>query len=62
MKKFSIKNRKLVSAISIVLVILLTLGVATALIFLKPKDYKTIDSSQFVIVKPSQAIKSLVQT
>lgn len=51
MKKVSLKNRKLVSLISIVLVTLLTVGIATALIFLKPKDYVTIESGQFVVGK-----------
>lgn len=51
LKKINIKNRKLVSVISIILAILLTVGIASALILLKPKDYVEVDSSKFVVGK-----------
>lgn len=51
LKKINIKNRKLVRVISIILAILLTVGIASALILLKPKNYVEVDSSKFVVGK-----------
>lgn len=51
LKKINIKNRKVLGIISIILAILLTVGIASALILLKPKNYVEVDSSKFVVGK-----------
>lgn len=51
LKKINIKNRKVLGVISIILAILLTVGIASALILLKPKQNIEIDSSKFIVGK-----------
>ncbi len=51
MKKINFKSSKFRSALSIILAILLVVGIASAIVVLKPKNYEKIGSSNFVIGK-----------
>ena len=53
MKKINFKNPNLLCVISIVLSVLLFIGIASAIIFIKPKKSNELDASKFVIGKIS---------
>lgn len=53
MKKINFKNPNLLCVISIVLSVLLFIGIASAIIFIKPKKSNEFDASKFVVGKIS---------